>query len=157
MHPLQVFASAPAQGQPIWFLDGLTVIKVSADQSGGSLSVVEDLLPPGRSTPYHLHHKDDETFYLIEGECTFFSGTTRFQGGPGTVVFLPRGIPHGFRADTHVRMLIVTAPGGFDRFVVEAGEPAGSLTLPPPRTHDFAKLTAQAARYGIEILGPLPE
>lgn len=72
-------------------------------------------------------------------------------------MFLPRGLPHGFRADTPAKLLILTTPSGFDQFVAEAGEPATSLVLPTPKPPDFAKLTQCAAKYGIEILGPLPE
>ena len=93
---------------------------------------------------------------MLEGEATFVSGAKRIQCGAGSTIFLPRGIPHGFRADTAAKILIVTTPGGFDEFVAEAGEPAAAPTLPPPREPDFEKLTRLAARYGIEILGPLP-
>lgn len=156
MADLKIFAEQSDEGTPYWFLGGLSIVKISSEQSGGALSVVEDRLPAGRGTPFHVHRDDDETFYLLEGQATFFSGAGSFQAGAGSTVFLPRKIPHGFRADTAARILIVTTPGGFDRFVAEAAEPAGALTLPPPRQPDFAWLTTIAAKYGIEILGPLP-
>jgi quercetin dioxygenase-like cupin family protein len=92
--------------------------------------LLEDVLPAGRSTPYHVHERDDETFYIREGESTFFSEDRSFKAGPGSTVFLPRKIPHGFRADTPSRILILTTPDGFDHFVREVGVPAESLTLP---------------------------
>lgn len=153
---LKILAQHNDSGQPYWFLGALSLIKLSSEQTGGQLSVIEDRLPAGRGTPYHVHRHDDETFYLLEGSATFFSGSESFQASAGATIFLPRNIPHGFRSDTPARILIVTTPGGFDQFVVEAAEPAGSLTLPPPSQPDFARLTAIAARYGIEILGPLP-
>ena len=155
--PLQIVASHGGQGTPIWFLGALSYIKLSSEESGGTLSIIEDHLPPGRATPYHVHHHDDETFYIREGTATFFSGTEKFQATAGAVIFLPKNIPHGFRADTAAHILIVTTPSGFDRFVVEAGEPAPSLTLPPPSMPDFEKLTRLATKYGMDILGPLPE
>jgi quercetin dioxygenase-like cupin family protein len=151
-----ILAQHEQQGEAYWFLDGLSLVKVSSAQSGGAFSLIEDRLPAGRETPYHLHHRDDETFYIISGEATFMSGSQKIRGVAGSVIYLPRNIPHGFRAETAARLLILTTPGGFDEFVRDAGELAGSLTIPPPRAHDFQKLTTIAAKYGIDILGPLP-
>ena len=154
---LQIVASDAGHGPAFWFLGALSFVKLSSEQTGGTHSIILDHLPAGRATPYHLHHRDDETFYILEGEATFISGSQKIKATAGSIIFLPRGIPHGFRADTPGRMLIVTTPGGFDRFVAEAGEPAKTLTLPPPSEPDFQKLTTLAARYGIDILGPLPD
>jgi quercetin dioxygenase-like cupin family protein len=157
MSPLQIAATHAEEGRAFWFLDALSIIRVAGSQTGGTFSLIEDLLPAGRSTPYHLHHKEDETFYVLEGELTFFGPTGKIRGTAGSTVFLPRELPHGFRAETPTRLLILTTPSGFDEFVAEAGEPAPSLVLPKPQQPDFAKLTQIAAKYGIEILGPLPE
>jgi quercetin dioxygenase-like cupin family protein len=144
------------EGPAFWFLNGLSFIRVSSEESGGVLALIEDVLPAGRDTPYHVHEREDETFYMLEGEATFLTEGQTIKATAGATIFLPRGIPHGFRADTPSRMLILTTPGGFDRFVREAGEPAQSLTIPPPTQPDFARLTTIAAKYGIGILGPLP-
>lgn len=157
MNPLSIAATHAGEGRAYWFLNALSVIKVSSEQTGGTFALVEDTLPAGRATPYHLHHREEETFFVLEGTLTFFSGSTRIQGKPGSTIFLPRGIPHGFRADTPAKVLILTTPGGFDQFVVDGGEPARSLTLPEPKEPDFAALARLAGRYGIDILGPLPE
>jgi quercetin dioxygenase-like cupin family protein len=157
MDLLKVAACHAGEGRPYWFLDGLSIIRVSSEDSGGTLCLIEDRLPAGRSSPYHVHRHEDETFHVLEGELTFFSGTQKIHGTPGTTVFLPRNVPHGFRADTAAKVLILATPGGFDRFVGEAGEPAKELRIPDPTPPDYHKLTEIAARYGIEILGPLPE
>jgi quercetin dioxygenase-like cupin family protein len=157
MSLLEIAASHEDEGRAYWFLDGLSIVRVSGEQTGGTFSLIEDRLPAGRSTPYHLHHNEDETFYVLEGELTFFGDAGKIRGAAGSTVFLPRGLPHGFRAETAAKLLILTTPAGFDRFVAEAGEPAGSLTLPTPKPPDFAKLSEIAAKYGIDILGPLPE
>jgi len=154
---LKILAQHAGEGTAYWFLDALSVVKLSSAQTGGAFALIEDHLPAGRATPYHVHRHEDETFYLLDGEFTFFSGTHRFTAGAGATIFLPRNIPHGFRADTAGRMLILTVPGGFDSFVAEAGEPAAAHTLPTPKQPDFARLTTLAAKYQIEILGPLPE
>ena len=74
-------------------------------------------------------------------------------------MFLPRDIPHGFRVvgTSSARFLVLTTPGGFEGFVMEGGEPAPTLTLPTPSAPDMDKLIALAAKYRIEILGPLPD
>ncbi len=157
MHPMSVAAAHAGEGPAYWFLNALSIVKVSSEQTGGTFALVEDTLPAGRATPYHLHHREEETFYVLEGTLTFVSGSTRILGKPGSSIFLPRGIPHGFRSETPAKVLILTTPGGFDQFVVEAGQPAGALTLPEPSEPDFAELTRLAAKYQIDILGPLPE
>jgi len=75
------------------------------------------------------------------------------------VVFGPRDIPHGFRVDGKdpAKLVILATPGGFERFVVEMSEPARTAALPPPSQPDMQKLLNVAAKYKIEILGPLPE
>jgi quercetin dioxygenase-like cupin family protein len=154
---LQILAQQAGEGAAYWFLDALSIVKLSSAQTGGAFALIEDHFPAGRATPYHVHRHEDEAFYLLEGEFTFFSGTRKFTGTAGTTVFLPRNIPHGFRADTAGKMLLLTVPGGFDSFVAEAGEPAATRTIPTPKPPDFARLTTLAAKYQIEILGPLPE
>jgi quercetin dioxygenase-like cupin family protein len=157
LDPLQIIAKHNDQGEAIWFLDALSIIKLSSAQTGGAFSLLDETFAAGRRTPYHLHHHEDETFYILEGQATFFSGSQQIRGTPGSVIFLPRMIPHGFRTDSPGRILILTTPGGFDEFVVEAGEPAQTLEIPRPSQPDFKKLTTLAAKYGIDILGPLPE
>ena len=117
------------------------------------------MAPVGAGSPYHVHRAEEETFYVLDGTLEFISGDARRTGGPGSYVFLPRDIPHGFRVigTSPARLLILTTPAGFDGFVIEAGEPATELTLPPPSAPDMQKLVAIAAKYRIEILGPLPE
>ncbi len=157
MTPLQILASRPGEGRAFLFLDALSIVRWSGQQTGGAFALIEERLPAGRSSPYHLHRNEDETFYVLEGELAFFTGSDKIRSAPGASVFLPRQIPHGFRADTAARILILTTPSGFDEFVAEAGEPATKLELPTPKVPDFARLAECAAKYGIEILGPLPE
>ena len=97
---MDILARDHNQGVPVWFLGALSMVKLTVEQTGGAFSLIEDVLPPGRDTPYHVHHHDDETFFILEGEATFFSGEKRIHGGPGCTIFLPREIPHGFKAET---------------------------------------------------------
>ena len=155
---LSIYGLSRDEGRAIWFLGTLTTIKASGDQNAGASGIVEQLIPANWSTPYHVHRVEDEAFYVLEGEATFISGSTRLKGGPGHYVFLPRDIPHGFKVGASTaRILVFNFPAGFEKFVVEAGEPAKERVLPPPSPPDMEKLTRVAAKYRIEILGPLPE
>ena len=156
---LSLYAWAKDEGPAVWFLNQLVVVKATAEQTGNGFCLVEVVTPVGPASPYHVHRNEDETFYVLEGQLEFISGERRTIGGPSSYVFLPRNIPHGFRVvgTSPARFLILCTPGGFDGFVLEMGEPATTLTLPAPSAPDMTKLMALAGKYGIEILGPLPD
>jgi ketosteroid isomerase-like protein/quercetin dioxygenase-like cupin family protein len=137
---------------PIYFLGLPTILRATGQTTNGAFGLVENVMPPGFASPYHVHHLEDEAFYVLEGEMAFVCDGKWTTAGPGTYVFGPRNIPHGFKVlgGAPARMLLLCAPGGFDQFVVEMSEP----TPAPP---DMAKLMAVAAKYSVDILGPLPE
>lgn len=150
-------ALAPGEGQAVWFLDTLMTVKADAARTAGSYMVVECLLPPGFGPPPHVHHEDDEAFYVLDGELSGFCGEWSWRGASGSFILLPRGLPHGFRVegDTPARVLQLGNGSGFERFITEAGEPARAATLPPPPGPDaIARMLAAAPKYGIEIFAP---
>ena len=149
--------SQKMKGQAIWFLNTLTFVKATGKQTGGAYGLIEEICPVGSGSPYHMHHNEDETFYIVEGEVIFISGDRVIKATGGSFVFLPRNIPHGFRVDAPTRLLLMNNPGGFEQFVVEGGEPAKELVLPPFGPPDMEKLMTLAAKYNVDILGPLPE
>ncbi len=155
----QLQTNIPAEPQAIWFLNTLTLVKATAETTNGALCLLEQLMPVGSGSPYHVHHAEDEAFYVIEGQLTFILDGRKIHAGPGDFVFGPRNIPHGFRVDGNApaRVLLLTTPGGFENFVIGMSEPAAKLELPVPAPPDMEKLMVLAAKYQIEILGPLPE
>jgi quercetin dioxygenase-like cupin family protein len=155
----QSYVSTREAGQALWFLGVLTQVKATGEQTGGAYSLIEHVLPPGSASPWHVHHAEDETFYVIEGQITILCGDARIEAGPGTWAFGPRGVSHGFRVEGNApaRLLLLTTPSGFDRFIVEMSEPATDLSTPPTTPPDMEKLMAAAAKYHMDILGPLPE
>lgn len=99
-------------GEAIWFLGTLATVKAGRAQSGNALSVVEIELPAGFAPPPHIHHMEDEAFYILGGITRGFCGEEQWEAGPGAFVWLPRGIPHGFTIDEGgpARHLVITAP-----------------------------------------------
>jgi len=150
------YVLADDEAEAIWFLGTLATVKASADRTGGALSVVEFAHPPGFATPPHVHHATDEGFYVLEGAMRGSCGDRTWRAGPGSFVWLPRGVPHSYAVEGEetLRSLAITLPAGFERFVAEAGEPARERALPPPGEPDIEKLDAAAAKVGIEHLGP---
>lgn len=149
-----------SEGEAFWFLNNLEVLKATSASTGGAYSLLYELTRPGHATPYHLHHEEDEAFYILDGEFTFICDGKKSVVGPGGYVFLPRKIPHGIRCTSKepATMLVLAMPGnGFVGMIREIAVPATEWVLPTPTEPDIAKLTALAAKYKIDILGPLPD
>ena len=91
------FALAADEGQAFWFLNTLTINKAGAADTEGRLSIVDHRVPPGFAPPPHIHQASDEVFLVLDGEVEGFCGDRSWQAGPGSLVFLPCGIPHGFQ------------------------------------------------------------
>ena len=150
-------ALQPGEGDARWFLGALGTIKFSADTTDGRVAVLEFLWPQGGGSPLHVHRNEDEWFYVIEGELTLWVGGEVVVAPAGSFVYGPRDIPHTFLVtSTEARFLMVTEPAPFADFVRAMSEPAQALTLPPASVQppDPERMTAIAAEYGIEILGP---
>jgi quercetin dioxygenase-like cupin family protein len=142
--------------QPLWFIDNLVHVQVDGDTSGGALALLDERGRRGNMPPLHVHRRDDETFYVLEGEVTLFVGGDQIVLGAGQATLAPRDVPHAYRVESEeARWLVITTPAGFDDFVREVSEPAPADELPPAeRPIDPAALSQAAAKVGIEILGP---
>ncbi len=154
---IQPIVAGPGEGEALWFLGVLATIKSSAETTGGAVAVIEHLAPRGAGSPLHVHSREDEWFYVIEGELTLWVGGETIVAPAGSFVFGPKGIPHTFMVSSEqARFLLVTEPAGFEQFMRAVGDPAPRLEIPPPATEppDVAALTAAAAGFGIEITGP---
>ncbi len=149
------FVVAPQQGDRTWALNHLTTLKAAHGDTNGVMSVVEVLVDKNGEPPPHLHHGEDEAFYVLEGKVTAYVGDTVLDAPRGAFVFAPRGIPHRFTVDSDVaRLLVVITPGGFEGFFSEVGEPASDARLPEPAPPDIPAVVAAAAKWHCEILLP---
>jgi quercetin dioxygenase-like cupin family protein len=150
-------ALGAGEGEALWFLGQLVTIKSSGESTAGRVAVTETLAPRGSGSPLHVHHNEDEWFYVIEGELTFWVGGQVSTAPAGSFVYGPRNIPHTFTVSSEqARFLLVAEPAGFEDFIRALGQPAQQLVVPPPATEppDIEQLAAIAAQYGLEILGP---
>jgi quercetin dioxygenase-like cupin family protein len=150
-------ALQPGEGDARWFLGALGTIKAAAETTNGRLAVLEFRWPQGGGSPLHVHHNEDEWFYVIEGELTLWVGGEVIVAPAGSFVYGPRDIPHTFLVTSaEARFLMVTDPAPFADFVRALSEPAQALTLPPASVQppDVERMIAVAADYGMEVLGP---
>ena len=158
----RTFAHDPGEGEALWWLGMLATIKVTAEQTGRRYSLVEILAPDGYEAVLHVHHQEDEGFYILEGELNFYVGEQTIQAHPGSYLFGPKDVPHAFTVDSGpARLLFVFSPAGLEGLIREMGEPARSLSIPsqpegPPDEAEMERMAAIATRYGAEILGPPP-
>lgn len=152
------FVLGPDQGAAYHWLGSLTLTKVMSSDTGGRLDVVDHRVPAGYAPPKHLHRDADEVFFVVEGTLQVTCGSDSWQVGPGSVVFLPRGVPHGFVAGDGgpARTLLINAGAGFGDVVVELGTrtsglelPGGDIAVPEPE-----QIVAVSARHGIEQVPP---
>lgn len=137
------------------FLGLPTWIKADRDMTGGHFSLVEQVVPVGFESPWHVHHSEDESFYVLDGRVVVIFEGSRTVLRSGDYAFAPRGLPHGFRieGDQPARILVMTTGSDFADFIGETSVPSGM----PPSPPDMALLMAAAERHNIAILGPLPQ
>lgn len=147
---------AAGDGDATWFLTNRMTMKATAAVTGGAFGLVESLIAPGFSPPLHVHHREDESFYVLEGELTMRCGDREFEATAGAFVFLPRGVPHSFVVEgaTPARMLTLMTPGGGEAFFWAAGRTAEREGLPPAAPPDIENLKRAGAIYESEIVGP---
>jgi quercetin dioxygenase-like cupin family protein len=148
------------EGEAIWFNNELFTFKVTSAESGGAMTLWEEVGQRGKRTPLHLHPEVDETFFVIEGEIhVFVDGQSVAVGAGGTAAVL-RGTPHAVLVSSETaRVLTIVTPGSeaLERFFHEAGDPAPSRTIPPMTPTPIARIQAAAQRTGsVVLLGPPP-
>lgn len=129
---------------------------VTGEESGGAYFAMEALVPPGGGPPPHIHRREDETFYLVDGRIEFLLGEKRIVAGPGDFINVPRGTVHCFRntGTATARMVLTFTPAGMERFFEETLEPApnGVQDAPANVEEVAARYVAAAPKYGLEFI-----
>jgi mannose-6-phosphate isomerase-like protein (cupin superfamily) len=133
------------------------VVLTDGATTDGSYCLMRAILPPGGGPPTHVHDREDERFDILSGQVTFFVGGKRILAGPGTSVFVPKGVEHAFRNGTGERaeMLLHVHPSGLENFFREIGRPVVSLDdpIPPMDESQVERMRDLAPRFGITIIG----
>lgn len=152
---------SPGEGKSFWLTSDLYTFKAVGEDTGGAFALAELTARPEFGPPPHLHRREDESYYVLEGEFEFMLDGDTFTSGPGSFVRLPRGRLHEHRAagGRVARALVLVTPAGVEGFIEEAGEPATdkSAAPPAPEMEEIGRIVEIAGRYGIEVPAPTQE
>jgi mannose-6-phosphate isomerase-like protein (cupin superfamily) len=149
------YALTAGDGERIWIVADTMTLKATAESTGGALVLLENLTAPGGGPPPHVHTREDEFFYVLDGTFEIRVGDELHVVEPGDFAFVPRGTVHSFRntAARPSRILVGFTPGGIDGFFRESGRPAVDDGPAPPVDEDeIARTLAAAPRYGVEAV-----
>ncbi len=145
------------EGQTVAVVGDVYRFLATGDDTDGKYAMFEAVVRPGGGPPPHIHSREEESFYVLEGEITFQVGDDRIVAKAGTFANMPVGSLHSFRNDTDktARMIVSVAPAGLEKMFLEVGQSvAFGEQAPPPSKAEIDKLLAVAPRYGIEIRLP---
>ncbi len=150
--------NTPPQGRTFAVVGDIYRFLVTGKETNGSYAQWEAIVPPGGGPPPHIHSREEEGFYVLEGEITFTVEGKRLVAKAGTFANMPPGTQHSFKNESQrpARMLITVAPAGLEQMFFESGVPLpeGSSSTTPPTMEEIEKLLAIAPNYGIRISPP---
>ena len=142
----------------VWYNGALMTFLATGEDTRGQFALIEAVGRRGNVPPPHIHHKEDEIFYILEGEIVFSVTGRTIKGTPGTMIFLPRDVRHSFTIESErYRMLMLITPAGFEGWFREFSVPAPAMTLPPanePAYGEVQRMLEAAPRYGLEFFLP---
>lgn len=146
------------EGRSFSVVGDIYTFKAVGEDTGGAYSLFEFFIPPQNGSPPHIHNRENETFYILEGELSFQVGDRKMVLPAGSFVHAPKGIPHCFTNEgtTPVRTLTMAVPAGLEKFFEEVGYPVTDKDTPVPVTPEdqIKKMLEVAPKYGIEMLPP---
>ena len=146
---------APGEGRSLWFTTDLYTAKAVSEDTKGAFSLWEITAAPQSGPPPHIHHHQNESYYVLEGEFEFLDNDSTFTAGAGSFVYLPKGCLHMHRnaGDTPARALVQVASAGLERFIEEVGMPVTDVSSPPPppEPQELERIVMIAQKYGIEV------
>ena len=146
------------QGRTVALVGDVYRFLATGEDTNGKYALIEALVGPGGGPPPHVHSREEEGFYILEGEITFTINGERVVATAGMFANMPVGVPHSFKNEGNkpAKMLTTVAPAGMEKMFMEIGVPLaeGATTALPPTREDIEKLLAIAPKYGIEIRLP---
>jgi quercetin dioxygenase-like cupin family protein len=149
------YAVLPGEGERLWIVGDTMTFKATGESTGGNLVLLENLTAPGGGPPPHIHTREDEFFYVLDGTFEIRIGDELHTLGAGGYAYVPQGTVHNFRntAETPSRILVGFTPAGMDGFFRESGRPAHDDGPAPPVDDDeIARTMAAAPKYGVEAV-----
>jgi quercetin dioxygenase-like cupin family protein len=150
--------SLPDQGEALWGLGGLWIVRVAAGAAGNAFALIEVRMNEGVATPLHRHADDEETFIVLEGSLALLVSGRRIDVEPGAVVHLPGGEIHAWRVSSPSARFLIIATAQHEAFYRAACRPANALIQPPDAgTLDLPRIMEAGRRHGVEILAPPPD
>lgn len=158
-HFPQPYALNAREGRALWHLNALLNFKALGAETGGQFWALEGLADRQLAVPLHSHSREDEVWYVLEGEIAFTVGSRSQVAGPGSFVYVPRHTPHTLQIKSETaRWFGVGIAGQLDQWFFETGEPAPTLTLPPVPASppDMNVIVTSLKAYGTDTLGPPP-
>src|SRR5918994_7212658 len=145
------------EGKMLWVVDELMTFKASGEDTGGAYALTDSMVPPGGGPPPHIHHWEDEAFWVLEGELEVMVGESTFRASAGSFVHLPKDIAHAYEnvGTEPARFLTLIVLAGLEKLFEEVGKPGSDVSSQPPfEEKDIEKLLTVAPKYGAEILPP---
>jgi mannose-6-phosphate isomerase-like protein (cupin superfamily) len=145
-------------GEARWWSSGLAVIKATAADTDGQMTILEVTEPPDTAAPLHVHHREDEAFWILEGSATFEVGEQTIEARAGDYLLGPRDVPHRFTTGPDgCRMLFILTPAGFEGVLRAISRPAASRSLPtdeapPASDEELQRMLAAIQAHGCELL-----
>jgi quercetin dioxygenase-like cupin family protein len=148
----------PPEGRTVAVVGDVYRFLVTGADTNGKYAAWEAIVPPGGGPPPHVHSREDEGFYILEGEITLTVDNVPIVAKAGMFANMPIGTPHSFKNESSrpARMLITVAPSGLEEMFLEFGVPLaeGATSAPPATKEEIDKLLAVAPKYGIEVRLP---
>lgn len=148
--------NSPELKNSYWYIGHLMSILVSSEDTNGSFSLIHGYEIKGLEPPPHVHTREDESFYILDGEINYTVDHEVFHARKGDWIFLPRNVQHSFQVQTdQAEVIIHLSPGGFEKYFMEMSEPAKALIIPPrpDGPPDVQRIIETAARYGVLFPG----
>ncbi|MBI3492418.1 MAG: cupin domain-containing protein [Acidobacteria bacterium] len=146
------------EGTSWWLMTDLHTFKAVSEDTNGAFTLTELTAAADFGPPPHIHHREDEAFYVLDGQFEFRYNDRTFTAGPGSFVYLKKGRVHMHRATggAPARALVLHTPAGLERFIREAGKPATDRTATPgaPPMPELERIVAVAQKYDIEVPPP---